>query len=50
MSILNRLLVYSNNAGTHNGALVKRQTNNDKNQDTYKSYVSFLLVSTVVVQ
>ena len=48
--IINILPVNSNNDDEHYEALVTRQTRNDKNYDTSRSYDSFSVVSTVVVQ
>ena len=41
MPIINRLLVNSNNDDEHYEALVKRQTKNDKNQDTSRKLCFF---------
>ena len=49
MPIVNRPLINSNN-DEHYKALVNRQTKNDKNNDTFRNYVSFSIGSTVVFQ
>ena len=41
MPILNRLQLNFNNDDEHYEALVKRQTENDKNHDTSRNYASF---------
>ena len=49
MPTINRLPINSNN-DEHYEALVTRQTRNDKNHDTARSYDSFSVGSTVVVK
>ena len=48
--MINRLPINSNNDDKHYEAQVTRQTRNDKKHDTDKSYDSFSIGSTVVVQ
>ena len=50
MPIINRLPINSHNDDEHYEALVSRQTRNDTNYDTSKSYASFSIGSTVAVQ
>ena len=50
MSIINRALIGLNNDDEHYEALIKRQTKNDKNHDTFRRYASISMGSTVVVQ
>ena len=55
MPIVNRPVINSNNSDQHKDdqhyeAVVKRQTKDDKNHDTFRNYASFPLGSTVVVQ
>ena len=47
---ISRLPFNSNNGDEHYEALVKRQTKNDKNCDSFRNDSSFLLSSSVVVQ
>ena len=49
MPIINRLPINSNNEDENYEALVSRQTRNDKNYVSSRSYVSFLIESTVAV-
>ena len=48
--MVNRQLINSNNDDEHYEVLVNRQTKNDKNYDTSRSFASFSLGSTVAVQ
>ena len=48
MPIVNRLPINSNNDDEHSKALVNRQTKNDKNYDSQRSYFSFSPGSSVV--
>ena len=50
MPIINRLPINTNKDDEHYEALVTRETRNDKNYDTTRSYDSFPIGSTVVVQ
>ena len=50
MLIIKRIPVKSDNDEDHYEALVKRQTRNDKNYDTARSYDLFSIGSTVAVQ
>ena len=50
MPIINRLPINSHNDDEYYEALGTRQTRNDKNYDTSRSYGSFSVGSTVVVQ
>ena len=50
MPIISRPLVGRYKDEEHYEALVKRQTKDDKNQDTPRNYVSIPMGSTVVVQ
>ena len=50
MPIINRLPIKSNNENGHSEVLGSRQTRNDKKYDTFRSYDSFSIESTVVVQ
>ena len=50
MPIVNRPAIISNNDDEHYEALVTRQTENDQNYDTSRSYASSSLGSPVVVQ
>ena len=50
MPIINRPVVGRDNDEEHYEALIKRQTENDKKQDTPRYYVSIPIGSTVVVQ
>ena len=49
MPIINRLSFTSNNDDKNYESLVTRQTINDRNYDTYRSYDSFYIGSIVVV-
>ena len=50
MPIVNKPLINTNNDDEHYEALVNRQTRNDENYDTSRSYASFLIGPSVVVQ
>ena len=50
MSIINRLPINRNNDDKHYEALISEQTRNDKNYDISRSYASFSIWCTVVVQ
>ena len=50
MPIVNRPPINSINGDEHYEALVKRQTKNNKNNDTLRNYASFSMGSTVVAQ
>ena len=49
MPIMNRPLVGIDNDEEHHKVIIKRQTNNDKDKDTSKKFVSLPIGSTVVV-
>ena len=50
MPVINRIPINSDNAENYYEALVKRQTRNDKNYCTARSYDLFSIGSTVAVQ
>ena len=50
MPVINRPPTGIDNDDEHHKALIKRQMKNDKDKDTFKSFVSLPLGSTVAVQ